>query len=236
MSEHTSWGLVLRARAEDSLEARSALDQLAKTYWLPVYGYVRRKVTDPEKALDLTQEFFATFLEKRWIESADRAKGRFRTFLLVVLDRFLSDQYDRERAVKRGGAVQKASLDLEKAERFLRLEPGEGSDPARAFTRQWALSVIRECLETLRGEMESKEQGEPYKAFVRFYGLDGQSTQPTYATVARELGKNEDDVTNFLHRTRAAFRRILEDRILQSVESPAEVRSEIQTLFESLSA
>jgi RNA polymerase sigma-70 factor (ECF subfamily) len=192
-------------------------------------------VGKPENALDLTQEFFATFLEKRWIESADSGRGRFRTFLLVVLDRFLSDQHDRGKAAKRGGQRRILSLEVGTAEGLLASLWSLEEDPARAFTKQWAIAIIRECLDTLRAEMTTKEKALYYEVFVRFYGFDGKIGEGAYARLAQEFQLNEGDVTNYLHRARNAFRRILEEKVLESVSSPADVQAEIQGLFNSLS-
>lgn len=235
MPQRTSWRLVLQAKGDDSAEAQSAMEDLARSYWPPVYGYMRRKVGDPEKALDLTQEFFSTFMEKRWIDAADPAKGKFRTFILVILDRFLADQHDREKAVKRGGNLRRVPLDVETAERFVGACSGGDKDPALVFIQQWALAVIRECLAKLRSDLESRGQDNQYRVFAKLHGFDQIGPEPSYSVVAKELSITEADVTNYLHRTRAAFRRILEDRILHSVESPAEVQAEITTLFQAIS-
>lgn len=231
-AQTTSWSLILRARGGDAPEARSAMERFARAYWLPVYAYVRRKTGEAAKAEDLTQEFFATFLEKRWIDSADREKGRFRTFLLVVLDRFLAGQHDRERALKRGGDRPLLSIDREAAERMV---AAPAADPAKAFTRDWALAVLRECLEALRAEMAAKDRPVYYELFVRCHGFDGRPAHETYGGLAAEFGLGEADVTNYLHRARTAFRKILEERVLQSVDSPADLESEIAALLESLS-
>jgi len=209
------------------------MERLARVYWLPVYAYVHRKTGEAAKAEDFTQEFFATFLEKRWIDSADRAKGRFRTFLLVVLDRFLADQRDRERAQKRGGGRVPLPFDREAAERMV---AAPAADPAKAFTRDWALAVLRECLDALRAETAAKGHPVYYEVFVRCHGFDGRPAHETYGGLAETFGISEADVTNYLHRARTAFRRILEERVLQSVESPADLESEIAALLESLSS
>ena len=234
LAQNTSWGLILRARGDVTAEAREAMERLARSYWLPVYTHVRRKTRDAARAEDLTQEFFATFLEKGWISTVDRARGRFRTFLLVVLDRFLADQHDLERAAKRGGGRRAVPIDVELAERVAADPASGGLDPARAFTRDCALAVIRECLDELRQEMDEGGRPAYYEVFVRSHGFDGHAPHETYGGLARDLAIKESDVTNYLHRARQAFRRILEERVLQAVDSPDQVQAEIAALLEAL--
>ncbi len=234
-SQNTSWRLILESCDPASDVARAAMEDFARVYWLPVYGHVRRRTGDPERALDLTQEFFATWFEKRWADAADPARGRFRTFLFVVLDRFLSGRHDHEQAAKRGGGLTRVPLDAVTAERLLAGPDDAGRSPADAFTQRWALALLRECLDCLRESLSSGRKSVHYQIFVRFYELDSRARPADYPTLAREFGVSESDITNTLHRARADFRRLLEERILRSVESPSEVRAEIDELFRSLS-
>jgi RNA polymerase sigma-70 factor (ECF subfamily) len=233
-TQKTSWRILLDTRDPSTAVARAAMDDFARVYWLPVYGHVRRRVSDPERSLDLTQEFFATWLEKRWVEGADPARGRFRTFLFVVLDRFLADQHDRERALKRGGGQSRIPLDAGEAERMLAGRTEDGVDPARLFNQRWAMAVVRDCLDQLRREYAGQGKGVHADLFIRYYGFESTGTALGYALLAQEFGLSETDVTNYLQRARASFRKLLEHRVLQSVESPDEVRGEIDELFRSL--
>lgn len=113
----TRWTVVLAARDPESPHADTALETLCRAYWYPLYAYVRRLGHPPADAEDLTQEFFCRLLEKDWLSSADPAKGRFRTFLLVALKRFLANEWKRASRQKRGGAVPHLPLDTEVADR-----------------------------------------------------------------------------------------------------------------------
>src|ERR1044072_1366835 len=117
----TQWSLVLQAGASESPQADDALAKLCQTYWYPLYAYVRRRGHCPEDAQDLTQDFFARLLERNWIANADKSKGRFRSFLLGAMNHFLSDEWDKARAQKRGGGVMPLPLEFDTAEtRFSR--------------------------------------------------------------------------------------------------------------------
>src|SRR6187401_3368947 len=111
----THWSVVVRARDSQSPEAASAMERLCQTYWYPLYVFVRRKGHGHEDACDLTQAFFTRFLEKRYLRSVDARLGRFRTFLLTSLTHFLSDEWDKSRAERRGGGQPVLSLDEEAA-------------------------------------------------------------------------------------------------------------------------
>ena len=121
----THWSVVLAAGHSDTPRAQAALEKLCRAYWFPLYAYVRRRGHSVEDAQDLTQEFFARVLEHRWLARADQAKGRFRTFLLTAMERFLANEWDKVRALKRGGGESPLSLDAILAE-----EEGQPADAA----------------------------------------------------------------------------------------------------------
>src|SRR5262245_40728840 len=112
----THWSVVIAAGDQDFIQRSEALEKLCRTYWYPLYAYVRRRGVGPEDAQDLTQEFFARLLKKNYPAQADRAKGKFRSFLLLTLNHFLADEFDRANTLKRGGGEVFVSLDKEGAE------------------------------------------------------------------------------------------------------------------------
>src|SRR5437867_4041273 len=139
----THWTEVLAAGAENSLEASEALARLCQTYWLPIYAFIRKRGHDPDQAQDLTQEFFAGFLEKRHVAQAVRARGRFRSFLMTSVENFLHNAHDRGQAQKRGGGKSLVSLDDQDAEaRYLDARSDE-ADPAAAFEQHWASTLLQ---------------------------------------------------------------------------------------------
>src|SRR2546430_15380981 len=134
----THWSVVLAAGQSDSPRRTEALETLCRAYWYPLYAYVRQRGHGPEDAQDLTQEFLARLLEKNWLADLDPHKGRFRSFLLTALNRFLINEYDRGQAAKRGGGKALLSLDRAQAEsRYLR-EPATDDTPEKIFDRRWA--------------------------------------------------------------------------------------------------
>ena len=148
----THWSVVLSARRKDSPQSAAALETLCRTYWYPLYAYVRRQGHSPPDAQDLTQEFFARLLQKDYLKAAAQEKGRFRTFLIVALKRFLANEWDRARAQKRGGGQALLSLDTELAEQRYRIEPVEGSTAEKVFERRWALTLLDRTMTRLREE------------------------------------------------------------------------------------
>src|SRR6185436_16133539 len=142
----THWSIVLNARGTDTPLARDSLEKLCRTYWYPLYAFVRRQGRPPHDAQDLTQEFFARLLEKNYLVDVDRAKGRFRSFLLVALKHFLANDWDRRRAQKRGGGQVHIPIDAQHAESRYGLEPAHEQTPEKLFERRWALTLLDRVL------------------------------------------------------------------------------------------
>src|SRR6185503_6544686 len=148
----THWSLVLVARDTDSPRAAAALAELCRTYWYPLYAFVRRKGHSPHDAQDLTQSFFARLLEKNYVAQADRERGRFRTFLLAALNHFLADEWDKARRLKRGGGQELISFDAASAEERYRLEPTDQLDAAKLYERRWVTTLFDKVLVRLEEE------------------------------------------------------------------------------------
>src|SRR5215813_10592219 len=154
--ETTHWSVVLHAGDSQSPEADSAMERLCRTYWYPLYVFVRRKGHSHEDASDLTQAFFAKFLEKRYLKSVDASLGKFRTFLLTSMTHFLGDEWDKSQAQKRGGGERVISLDDTNAEERYRLEPVEHTTPETLYEQRWAQTVMGVVLDRLAAETEAK--------------------------------------------------------------------------------
>src|SRR5512136_1915939 len=148
----THWSVVLAARDKSSPESAAALELLCRAYWYPLYAFVRRQGHSPSDAQDLTQEFFARLLAKEYLRAADREKGRFRTFLRVALKRFLANEWDRARRLKRGGGRPPLSLNTEMGEERYQAERGDGLAPDRLYERRWAMTLLEQVLARLRAE------------------------------------------------------------------------------------
>ena len=228
----THWSVVLTAGRSDTTRARDALARLCQTYWFPLYTYVRRRGQSPEDAQDLTQEFFARLLEKNWVGNADQAKGRFRTFLLTAMTRFLSGEWDKVRAQKRGGGARLVPLQFDTAETRYGLEPADNVTPERSFELRWALTLLEEVLNRLRGEYEQEGKADLFTTLHPC--LVGERTSQPYSELAAKLGASENTIKSLVHRLRQRYRQLLRDEIAQTVADPAEVDEELRHLFAML--
>jgi RNA polymerase sigma-70 factor (ECF subfamily) len=212
----TAWTVILQARD------RKELGALVERYWKPCYYYIRRKGHDVEDAKDLTQGFFGDFIERDALARVTRTKGKFRSFLLACLEHYLSNEYDRRKALKRG--VKPLSLDFEGAEEML-TRAGEVS-PEQIYRREWAVGLINQALSALKEEM-----GPRFDA-LKEYITAGQPG--TLREVAEKLKLSEANVKVIIHRSRRRYRDLLKEEVARTVERKGEVDEELQELFAAL--
>jgi RNA polymerase sigma factor (sigma-70 family) len=229
----TRWSVVITAGRSDTTQARAALEKLCQTYWYPLYAYVRRRGHSPEDAQDLTQEFFARLLERNWVATADRQKGKFRSFLLSAMNHFLADEWDKARAQKRGGGLAPVPLKFDTAETRYGHEPVDNVTPEQSYERRWALTLLEEVLYRLRSEYEQEGRAKLFAALHPC--LVGDRTSQPYAELAVKLGVTEGTVKSAVHRLRQRYRQLLRDEIAHTVAEPGEVNEELQHLFRTLS-
>jgi RNA polymerase sigma factor (sigma-70 family) len=228
----THWSLVLLAGRSDSIHARDALEKLCRTYWPPIYAFVRRRGHNPHDAEDLTQAFFARVLAKNYFADADRAKGRFRSFLLGSLKHFLANEWDKARAQKRGGKQKAIPIDAAKLETSCGIEPADHVTPERIFERRWALTLLDQVLRRLRKEYirDGRE-----KLFDQLKPtLTEASRSVRYAEIAARLETSEGAVKVTVHRLRRRYRELLRAEIADTVADPGEIEDEIRNLFAAL--
>ena len=224
--------MVLTAADASSPASANALSDLCRTYWYPIYAFVRRQGRGHEAAQDLTQEFFARMLDKRYIDDVGPEKGRFRTFLLVCLKRFLANEWDKQTALKRGGGKAHLSIDFDGADGRYSLEPGHEVTAQRIFERRWALTVLERTLAGVAREFSESGRGELFEA-LKVY-LVGEVGAPPYVETARRLGMTEGAVKVAVHRLRERYRAALRHEIAATVSDEAEVDREIAELFAAL--
>jgi len=228
----TRWTLVLTAARSDTTRARDALGELCRTYWYPLYAYVRRRGHAPHDAEDLTQAFFARVLEENFIADADRQKGRFRSFLLTRLNHFLADEWDRLKAQKRGGGQAPIPLEGGTAETRYRLEPSDQRTPEKLFEYRWAVTLLERVFDRLQREYVTEGKA------VLFAELKGCLTQARaavpYAEAGVRLGMSEGTLRVAVHRLRQRYRELLRLEIADTVDGPAEVEEELRYLFQVL--
>jgi RNA polymerase sigma-70 factor (ECF subfamily) len=225
----THWSVVLSAQDQDSPRSVEALELLCRTYWYPLYAFVRRQGRSPHDAQDLTQGFFARLLAKNYLKSAACEKGKFRTFLLVSLKRYLAGEWDREHAQKRGGYAPVLSIDQDLAESRFAAELAHRLQPDVLFDRQWAMTLIERVMTRLQEEYLASGRA---KLFEHLRGclVKDESAQP-YAEIAAQLNLTEAAVKMAVHRLRARYREILRAEIADTVSGPEEVEEEIRHLF-----
>jgi RNA polymerase sigma factor (sigma-70 family) len=228
----THWSVVLAAGHSHDARARAALESLCRTYWYPLYAFVRRQGQRPHDAQDLTQEFFARLLESSALGAVDPAKGRFRSFLLASLKHFLANCRDHDRAQKRGGGQTPLSFDADTAEsRFCR-EPADPATPDKAYEKQWALTLLALVMARLRDEHAAAGK---LAQFEQFKGcLLGDKSLPPYAEIAARDGVTESAVKMAVSRLRQRYRELIYEEIARTVSRPAEVEDEIRHLLAAL--
>ena len=230
----THWSVVLTAGEGDSAPSQRALETLCTAYWYPIYVYVRRKGHGPDDAEDLTQEFFAQLIAKDHLRLADREKGKFRTFLLAMLDQFLANERSRARRQKRGGQFQFVSLDQQAPEERYALEPADDSGtPEEIFLRHWALTLLQKSTDALAAKCAADGKQELFEVARRLLHREGEGA--AYAGVAERLGISEGAVRVAVHRLRQQFGRLLREEIAQTVSSSGEIEEELRFLMRVLS-
>jgi RNA polymerase sigma-70 factor (ECF subfamily) len=225
----TRWSVVMAAGQADSTDAQPALESLCATYWYPIYAYARRRGHSVEDAQDLTQAFFARLLERHWVSNADQHRGRFRTFLLTAMNRFMSDEWDKARAQKRGGGAGHIPLQLDSAETRYGCEPADDRTPEQYFERRWVLTLLENVLARLRGEYEQEGKGRVFAALSST--LPGGDESPRYAELATQAGLSEAAVKVAVHRLRKRYRHRLRTEIADTVAGHSDVDDELRHLF-----
>ncbi len=228
----THWSLVQAAGGTTSPEAMAALNTLAQGYWYPLYAYVRRRGYTPEDAQDLTQSFFARLLEKNYVRLADARRGKFRTFLLTSLERFLADEWDRTRRLKRGGGVAAVSFDALTAEDRYQIEPADSFDAARLFDRRWATTLLDRAMRQLEAEHTGPGRREQFESLRAFLAVDSNSAN--YAEFADRTGMTVTAARMAVSRLRERYGEVLREEILQTVATAQDAEEEFRSLMAAL--
>ena len=236
----TRWSLILSAANSENGEqkARTALDELCRTYWRPVFSFVCRRGYSMEDAQDLTQDFFVKILECNWLQHADRNRGRFRSLLLRSLQNFLINAVERTHTRKRGGEVKFISWDDWVAEAPSQLSISaqaiDSLPPERLFDLRWAVTVVEHALRRLREECESKGRRRLFDALSSH--LTAERDEVSFAQLSTELGIAESAIIRQLHNLRQRYRSLLRDEVAHTVADPAQVEDEIRYLCAVLAA
>ena len=230
----TLWTTVLKAKTAAEPDRHEALQTLVDSYWKPVYYFIRRKGNDPESSKDLAQGFFAALIERDFLQYVQRGRGRFRTFLLTALDHYMTDEYRREQAQKRGGGKALLSLDCAELEARPWLEASSGQSPDQAFLRDWAVRVMAQAMVLLRAEFVESGREAEFES-LRHHLTEGTKGAPTYAEIARMLGLEENDIRKRIHRARESYREAIVDIIRSYTDNEEDLREELRDLFSAFS-
>jgi RNA polymerase sigma-70 factor (ECF subfamily) len=228
----TRWSLVVSARQQPSPESAAALEAVCRAYWYPLYAYVRRCGQSPHDAQDITQEFFRLLLEKRWLESADRAKGRLRTFLVTALKRFMAKEWRRLSAEKRGGGAIHLPMNTGFAESRYAADPGAQVAADAVFDRQWALTLLELAVDRLSAEFKTVGKAGEFAVLKSFLTVPHAAID--YPSAAARLGVSEGAARVAVHRLRKRFRELYRKEISQTLPDNADLDAEMRHLANAL--
>jgi len=220
---------VLAAGNRSTPDADVALEELCRTYWYPLYAYIRRQGHSREDAEDLAQSFFARFLQKNYLEKLRSEHGRFRAFLLASLKHFLANEWDRAHRQKRGGGVLPLSLDWQTADTRYQIDPPDNLTPDKLYDRAWAVTLLERVITRLRDENSASGNAALFDQLKPFL-MVGRSDVP-YAEAAARMATTEGAARVAVHRLRRRYRELLREEICQTLSDPAQAEEEMRALF-----
>ena len=223
---------MLSAQAGDSPGSQQALAKLCAAYWYPLYAFVRRTGKDHHQAQDMTQGFFAFLLSTEGLKTVDRAKGRFRSFLLASLNHYLSNEHDRQDALKRGGNAVTVSWDEIEAERRYAHEPSDHSSPDVLFARTWAKALVERVTSRLHSEYTDRRNTDAFVALQPFLTRDVERGE--YAGIASGLGMTEGAIRTSVNRLRERFGKLLRAELAQTISDPRDLDDELRHIIQAL--
>lgn len=229
----TRWSIVAAARDPAAPEAAVALAQLCEQYWYPLYVFARRRGYSADEAQDLTQGFFTRMIEKHDAAAANPQRGRFRTFLLSAFQHYISNQRDRDAALKRGGGTELLPLDFGDAEdRYIR-EPAHNDTPETAYIRRWVLALLERVLARLEAEFSDEGKADLFARLKPF--LTPEADTPPYRELCISLNISESALKVAVHRMRRRYRDLLTEEVAHTLTSPEQVQEEITFLIQAFS-
>lgn len=229
----THWSVVLSAAEGDTPRKAEALERLCRSYWYPLYAFVRRQGYSPPDAQDLTQAFFARVLERNYLHAVQPGRGKFRWFLLASLRHFLASEWDRAKAEKRGGGQRNISIDELTAEDLYRREPTHALTADEFYERTWALTLLEKARLGLHAEFAAVGKSERFDVLEQF--LPGEDGELMYAQAGQRLRIAEGTIKAEAHHLRRRYRQLLRAEVAHTVASPSEIEEEIRHLIAALS-
>jgi DNA-directed RNA polymerase specialized sigma24 family protein len=228
----TLWSVVVKAGQASDSTAQPALEQLCRTYRYPLYAHVRRRGYSREDAEDLTQAFFTRLLTHQSLRVADSSRGRFRCFLLAGLNHFLSNEWNKARAEKRGGDRNHLPFDTATGEQLYDREDSCELNAEELYERSWALQFLDQVRARVRHACAEEGKADRYEALDRF--LPGEESPPSYAQAAAQLGVPEGTLKAEVHRLKRRYGELLREEVAHTVAGPGEIDDELRYLIQVL--
>lgn len=228
----TLWSVVLAARDSSGQDTHDALETLCRTYWYPLYAYLRRTGHDPHDSQDFTQEFLARLVHRQFLRSVNPEEGKFRSFLLATLKHFLSDERKRARAQKRGGGQPPIPIDEVLAENRYIIEGTTPLAPDQLFDRRWALAALEQAVERLRLEYSNSRRSDLFEGLRQFQ--QGEAAEQSYAEAAARLGLTPSAMKSSIHRFRTRHRELLRQVVAETLTNPQDLEEELRYLLRVL--
>src|SRR5881227_3818181 len=229
----THWSVVLEAQGE-SPAAQEALEKLCRTYWRPIYGFLRRQGFRPEEAEDITQGFFAQLLERRKFSSLRKEKGRLRSFLLGALKYFMADERRRATAIKRGRGQRLIPLEELRADERIDMEPADPVTAEMIYERRWALTILEHVLSRLKDEYRAVGNAALFDSLKQL--LPDEPGSPSQADIAAQLGMTENALRQAFYRFRQRYQSLLREEIAHTVATPGDIEDELRHLIAVIEA
>jgi len=229
----THWSVVLEAQGE-SPAAQDALEKLCRTYWRPVYSFIRRQGVGIEEAEDFTQGFFALLLERRDLDAVRKEKGRLRSYLLTSVKHFLASEQRRAMAVKRGKGQRVVALDGLSATERTEIEPADSLSADRLYERRWASTLMEQVLRRLKDEYRTAGNAALFDWLKQL--LPDEPGAPSRAEIAAHLGMTENAVRQALYRFRHRYQVLLREEISHTVAIASDIEDELRHLIAVLRA
>jgi RNA polymerase sigma-70 factor (ECF subfamily) len=228
----TRWSVVLAATQQPSRESAAAMEELCRAYWYPLYAYMRRCGHAPHDAEDLTQEFFCRLIQKKWLDSADRAKGKLRVFLIVALKNLMHNEWRRASAQRRGGGQSQVPFDTKFAESRYAADSSARLPADETFDKEWALTLLDLTVKRLRAEFARSNRSADFEALKSC--LMAARGTIDYPAVASRLGLNEGAARVAVHRLRKRFREVYREEIMQTLADGSDLEGELRYLAAAL--
>lgn len=232
----TEWTAVLLSAQSGVPAADSAREEICRRYWYPLYVYIRRRGYNGDDARDLTQGFFLSLFDRKALRQVTPLKGKFRSFLLASLKNFLSTEFHRENAIKRGGNIEFVSLDFDTAEDRYSKEHAEFLTPEKIFDARWAMTLLNDTTQRLREHYRALGKEGIFQELLPFLDLGGTSAGAGYELAAKKLNMTVGGAKTLVHRFRKRYAEVLREAVAKTVTDPSEIDGEIRALCDALIA